>query len=241
MLIVERHLNLLVAVLIVHIVNNVESVYVHAGEPTHHIVVSLHNLIIVKVLRGDRTVLRSDLLTGDLVHTAVDSVEKALGKVCSRAEELHLLTNSHRGNTASNSVIVTVGKAHKIVVLVLNGRGLDRGLCAEFLEVVGESRGPKNCKVRLGSRAEVVESVEVTVGHLGYHVTSVDSYAADGLGNPLRIAREERIILRSTSKLDKAELHNEVVDEFLYLTLGKSTLSEITLGIYIEEGRGSAE
>jgi len=49
-LIVQSHLNFLVAVLVVHIVDDVEDIYINSRKPSHHIVVLYHNLVVVKIL-----------------------------------------------------------------------------------------------------------------------------------------------------------------------------------------------
>ena len=237
----QSHLQLLVAVLVVHVVDDVQSVYVHTGQPTHHIVVAFHNLVVIQILGGDGAVLGADLLTADFVHTAVDGVQKALGQVSTGAEELHLLADTHGGYAAGDGVVVTVGEAHQIVVLVLNGRGLNGGLGAEALEVLGQIHRPQNGQVRLGSRAQVVQGVQVTVGHLGNEVTSADAHAADGLGYPLGVAGEQCVVLGSTGKLDQTQLHDEVVHQLLQILFRKGALFEVTLCVNIQEGRGTAQ
>ena len=91
----ERHLYLFVAILIVHIVDDVEHIYIHAREPLHHLVVFVHYLVVIEILGRDGSVFRSYLLARNLVDSSVYCVKKALCKVCSRSEELHLFANYH--------------------------------------------------------------------------------------------------------------------------------------------------
>ena len=142
--------------------NDIERVNVNACKPFHHIAVFFHNVIVVEILACNRAVLGTYLLTGNLVNTAVDSVEKTFCKVCSCSEELHFLADLHRGYTASDSVIVAVNGTHKVVVLVLNCVMLDRHLCAEFLEVFGKMLAPENREVGLGCSTDVVKSVKIS-------------------------------------------------------------------------------
>ena len=85
----------LIAVLIVHIVDNVEGVDVKSCQPLHHIHVLFPYVIEVEVLSVNRSEFRTYLESETLVHTAVYSVEQALCKVCSCTEELHFLANDH--------------------------------------------------------------------------------------------------------------------------------------------------
>ena len=91
----QRHLQLLIAVLVVHIVNYVQRVDVQLREPFHHLVVLVHYVVVVEVISHNRTVLGSDLHLHHLVHAAVYSVQQALCEVRSRTEELHLLADAH--------------------------------------------------------------------------------------------------------------------------------------------------
>ena len=94
--VVESHLEALVAVLVVHIVDNVQEC-LHTRRPAMSIISSyLSHYIVVSrgTRRSDRTELRSrPELPGHLINTAVYSVEQALCQVCSCAEELHFLAD----------------------------------------------------------------------------------------------------------------------------------------------------
>ena len=152
-LVVQSHLDALVAVLVMHVVDDVERVDIHAGKPLDHVLVLGHHVVEVQGVALDRAELRADLLLGDLVHAAVERVEEALGQVGAGAKELHLLAHAHGGHAAGDGVVVTVVHAHDVVVLVLDGRGGDGGLGAELLEGRGQLGGPRDGEVGLRAGA----------------------------------------------------------------------------------------
>ena len=240
-LVMQRHLQLLVAVLVVHVVDDVEGIDVHLRQPAHHRVELLHDLVVLEVFAGDGHELGADLLAADLVHAAVDGVQQALGQVRARAEELHLFAQPHGGHAAGNAVVVAVGEAHQVIVLILDGRRFDGHPCAVALEVLRQVDRPEHRQVRLRGRAEVLQRMQVAVAHLGDQVTAVDGDAADGLGNPLRIAGEELVVFRRAGELDHAQLHDEVIHHLLDLLLGEQAAAQVALGIDIQERRGAAQ
>ena len=121
-----------------HIVDDVHRVDVQMRYPCDVGVHSLHDLVIVKLVYLHRLHLRSYLHAAGGVVTAVDSDEQKLSEVATSTEELHLFTNLHSGNAASDSIVVSVDGAHEIVVFVLDGVCIDRNLSAEFLESLGK-------------------------------------------------------------------------------------------------------
>ena len=131
--------------------------------------------------------------------------------------------------------------AHEVVVLVLDRGAGDGSLGAELLEVLGQTGRPQNGHVGLGAGAHVLERVQVAVAHLGNERTAVDTHAADGLGDPLRVAGEQGLVLGGTGKLDHAELHDEVIHELLDLLLGEGTVGKVALSIDVDERRGTAD
>ena len=107
--------------------------------PASHFIMSLY-LAIRRRNRGYRprpADTWADLLLGDLVNTAVERVEKALGQVGAGAEELHLLANAHGGHAAGDSVVVAVVDAHDVVVLVLDRGGTMEVLAQNSLKFWG--------------------------------------------------------------------------------------------------------
>ena len=136
MLIVQSHLDALVAVLIVHVVDCIKSVDINACKPAHHVQVLGEDIVVIKVLALNGTVLRTNLLAGLLVTTAIDCVKQAFSKVGTSTKELHLFTNAHGADAASNCVVIAMIDAHKIVVLVLDRAGGNRDFCAVALKAL---------------------------------------------------------------------------------------------------------
>ena len=141
-----------VAVLIVHVVDDLQGVGVNASQPAHHLFVLFHHFVVVEVLGSNGFKLRSHLFTRAFIATAVDCVKQCLGKVGASAEELHLLTDLHRGDAACDTVVVAEVHTHQVIVFVLDGRGVNRNLGAELLPIFRQLIGPKNCQVGFRSR-----------------------------------------------------------------------------------------
>ncbi len=88
----KSHLSSFVVIFIMHILNQVQNIYIQTCQPVKHAVITFHNLIIVKVFGRNRFVGRSDLIKFFFVHTTIDCVQQCFCKVCSCSEELHFLT-----------------------------------------------------------------------------------------------------------------------------------------------------
>ena len=215
----KSHLCSLIAVFVMHVVDDVECIDIHVCLPLHHIHEFAVNIVIVKHIACYRTVLRTNLLLCNFVDTAVQRIEQALCKVCTSAEELHLLTDDHGRYAACDTVVVAVCHAHQIIVLVLDRRSLDGHLCAVSLPVLRKPCRPEYCQVRLWAGSEVCQCIQITEGHLCYHRTSVNADTAEGLCHPYRIAGKDLVVFRCTCKFDAAQLHDEVVNELLDLLL----------------------
>ena len=102
----QRHLDRLVAVLVVHVVDDVERVDIRLRQPVHHPFVAVDDLVIVQILASDGRELRADLLARHLVASAVQGVEQTLHRVHAGAEELHLLAEPHRRHAAGDRAVV---------------------------------------------------------------------------------------------------------------------------------------
>ena len=181
-----------------------------------------------------------DLNAVNLVLAAVERHQEDFGEVASRAEELHLLAHSHRGDAASDRIVVAVDRAHDVVVLVLNGVGVDRDLCAEVLEALRQALRPQNGDVGLGAAAEVVERLQDAEGRLGDHRSAVLAHAALGRRDPGRIAGEQVVVLGRTQVAHKAQFDDEVVDDLLRGGLVQKPRLDVSLEIDVEESRDSA-
>ena len=242
----EGHLGGLVVVLVVHVLDEVQDVDVEVGEPVHHEVELVHDLVVVEVLAGDGRVLRADLhVVALLVHellvlAAVDGVVQALGEVGAGAEELHLLAGLGGRDAAADGVVVAPDRTHDVVVLVLDrGRG-DRDLCRVLAEVLLQALAVEDGEVRLGGRAHVLERVQEAVVVLGHEAAAVLAEAGDLERRPDRVAREECLVRRNAGELDHAELEDEVVDELLGLGLGDLAGLEVALDVDVQEGGDAA-
>ncbi len=82
--------------------------------------------------------------------------------------------------------------------------------------------------------------MEETVVGLGHHGTSVLAESAHFEGGPYGVAGEEFVVGRDACELHHAELHHEVVDEFLCLALGEGALLQVALDVDVEERRHAA-
>ncbi len=188
----QRHQGGFVAVLVVHVVDDVQRSNVLLGQPVHEVIQSVHHVVVVEVLGGDHFGLRTDLDLELLVHTAVDCIQHGLGQVGTGTEELHLFADDHRGHTASDGVVIVVEvRTHQVVVLVLHGRGLDGYLGAVLLETDRQLLGPQDGQVRLRGRAHGVQGVQHTEAVLGDQGTAVNAHTGQGLGGPHRVAGEQ--------------------------------------------------
>jgi len=58
----QSHLGSFVVILIMHVLDQVQYVYIQSSEPVHHLVVFSHYFIIIKVFRSDWCVSRSYLI-----------------------------------------------------------------------------------------------------------------------------------------------------------------------------------
>ncbi len=145
----EGHLDRLIEILVVHIVNDVQRLDVDAGEPVHHVHEAGHELVVGQHVTLYRAVLRAALLAGQGVHTAGDGVGETLGEVGACPEELHLLARLRGTDTAADAVVVAPHRTHHVVVLVLYGTGLDGNHGRVLLEVHRQARAVEHGEVRL--------------------------------------------------------------------------------------------
>ena len=233
----QRHLDRLVAVLVVHVVDDVERVDVGLREPVQHRVEAAHHLVVIEHVRGDRRELRPDLLPAQLVAPAVQGIEQRLGQVHARPEELHLLADAHRRDAAGDGAVVAPLGPHQVVGLVLDRAGIDRCLDREALEAVGQSRRPEHGEVGLRRGAEVVEGVQHAERGLGHQRAPVLTHPSHHLGHPYRVAGEELVVLGRAQEAHEAPLDHQVVDDFLGLGLRQRAFAQIALEVDVPERR----
>ena len=239
--VMEGHLDPFVAVFVVHIVDDVQGIHVHSRQPAHHILVPLHDLLIVQIFRGNWPVFGADLFFGDLIHTAVDGVEQTFCKIGSGTEKLHLPAHPHGGHTAGDGIVIPVGEQHNIIVFVLDGGGLNAHPGTVALEGQGKPGRPEHRQIRFRGRAQIFQGVQIPEGHFRNHVPSVHGHSADGLGDPLGISGEQGIILRCPGIFYHPQLHDEVIHKLLDLGFGVNAQSQIPVCVDIQKGRGSAQ
>ncbi len=128
-----------------------------------------------------------------------------------------------------------------LVGLVLHGARLDRELGAEVLEALRQALAPEDGHVGLGGRTEVPEGLEHPERVPRDERAPVLAHAADRLGDPRRVAREELVVLGGAQEPHDPQLHDEVVDDLLRLALGDDAREEVPLEVDVEEGRRAAE
>ena len=243
----QSHLESFVAVLIVHVVDAVQRVNIQVCQPTHHIFVLIHYIIIIEVIAFNRSILRAYLIVlaslciNSFVLTAIDCIQQALCEVCSCTEELHVLTNSHGRYAASDCIVIAVSNSHQVIVFILERRSVDGELCTVSLERSRQTLRPQNGQVRFWSSAQVFQGVQVTEAGLCNHGSAVNTHTADGFGNPLRVAGEQCIVFRCSCELYHTQLHDEVVDKFLSLFFCQDALLHISFNININESRSTAK
>ena len=115
------------------------SVDIKVAQPVYVDGEAFENAVEIKLFAVHNMHLGADVNSAGNIVAAVDCNKKELCKVASCAKELHLLADLHCGNAAGNSIVVTVDGTHKVIVLVLNGVGILRNLCAELFERFGQS------------------------------------------------------------------------------------------------------
>ena len=237
----ERHLRRLVVVFIVHVLDDIQRIHVDMREPVHHALILHDDVVILEVLRTDRTVGRADLHARHFVHAAVDRVEQAFCEVRACAEELHLLARLCRRYAAADGVVVAPRGLHHVVVLVLDRARADGDARRIVLERLGQARGVEDGEVRLGGGPHVLERMEEAVVVLRDHVPAVHADARHFERRPDRVARKELIIRGDAREFHHAEFQHNVVDELLRLRLGERAAREVTLDIDVEESRDAAD
>ena len=118
---------------------------------------------------------------------------------------------------------------------VLNGGGLNRDQCAEFLVALGELLIPEDGDVRLGCGAQVAQGLQKTEGGLGDQGTSVFAEACIRPSCPVGVAGEDLIVIDRAQEAGDAELDDQRVDDLLGLELGEGSALEIALEVAVEE------
>ena len=238
----ERHLCLLVVVLVVHVMDDVHRLVVDAGDfGQHHLVVAHHLLEAQRALRERRDALDHQR-AGVLAAAAVDGQQQRLGQVAARAEELDLAADVLVRYAAGDAVVVRMAHfAHQLVVLVLDRAGVGRNLGAEILESLRQVGAPQDREVGLGRRAEVVERLQETERGLGHLRAAVVEASADGFGHPRRVAGEDVVVGLHPQVAYHAQLDDELVDELLCEHLVDVAVRQVVFDEDVEERRHVAQ
>ena len=173
-----------------HILNQVQSIYIKTCQPIHHAVKFGNNILILQNIASYAAILRSNLVAALLINTTVNSIEQALSQVGTSTEELHLLTSLSCRYAAADGVIIAPLWLHSIIVLILDGAGGNGNLSCIALEVLRQRRGIQNSQIWLWGWSHILQGMEETVIVLGYHVTAINTSTAYLQGSPYRIAGE---------------------------------------------------
>ena len=220
----QSHLDGLISVAVVAVVDDVEGLNVGAHNPVQHLLVLFPDVVEVqRTVALNTLVVGNDELTAHFVTAAVDGVKQGLGGVNAGAEELHLLTYAHRGYAAGDSGVVAPVLTNLGVRFVLNRGGLDGDGGAEVLVTLGQVLIPEDGDVRLGSRAQVAQGLQQTEGGLGDQGTTVVAETSVRPGGPVGVAGEDLVVSDGAQEADNAQLHDQVVDQLLSARLSDLT------------------
>ena len=240
--VVQRHQRGFVAVLVVHVVDDVQRSDVLFSQPVHEVIHALHDFVEVQDVAFDRFRFRTHLHFQFFIHAAVDSVQHGFREVGASTEELHLLTNNHRAYAACDSVVVVIEvRTHQVIVLILQRRGIDGHFSREFLEAQRQFFRPQDSDVRLRRRPHGVQGVQEAEAVFGHQSTAVNAHTADGFRCPNRVAGEQFIVFRGTQEANHTQFHDQVVNHFLRVLLGDFTRLQVTFDVDIQEAGGTTE
>ncbi len=231
----ECHFGSLVEVFVVHVVDEVQRVDIYATQPVHHLVEAGHKFVV-----GDHVALNgrqggTALLAGLGVDTARNGIGEALGEIGACAEELHLLAGLRGTHTAADAVVIAPHGTHHIVVLILYAAGCYADFCGIVLESHGQTAAVEHREVGLGAGPHVLERVEESEVVFRHHRASVLTHAAHLEGCPHGVAGEELVVGGYAGEFHHAELHHQVVDEFLCLAFGERAFLQVALDVDVEE------
>ena len=220
--------------------NQIQHVYIDVCQPVHPPVEFLDYLVIVCIFRSNTLHSRSALDSVFLIKTTVERIEQSLCKVCTCTKQLNLFSCFCCGNTAADGVIISPLRFHNLIVLILDGAGIDGNLSCIFLECSWKIRAVKNSQIRLRTWSHVFQSMKETVVCLCNHMSSIQACAAHFQSNPGRISGKQLIVFRNTGKFYQTEFHGHMVDQLLCLRLGNGTILNVTLNINVKESRDTS-
>ncbi len=116
----QGHQRGFVAVLIMHVVNDVQRSHILFCQPVHEVIHTLHDGVEVQHIIADFVAFRSNLHFQFFIHAAVDCVEQGFRQVCTCTKELHLFADNHRADATGDGVVIIVEiRTHQVIVLIL--------------------------------------------------------------------------------------------------------------------------
>lgn len=86
LVIVQGHLQLFIAVFVMHIMDNVEGIYIQAGKPVADGVELSHDVVVFQIFPPAGQQLRPHLQAAFLIPAAVDGIKQRLGQIRPGAE-----------------------------------------------------------------------------------------------------------------------------------------------------------
>mmetsp|Transcript_3111 Transcript_3111/g.4183 ORF Transcript_3111/g.4183 Transcript_3111/m.4183 type:complete len:236 (+) Transcript_3111:909-1616(+) len=234
----KSHLQRLIVVLVVHVVDGIHDRNVKLCQPFHAFFKSLNNIVILKrSLRNSRK-LWSNLSSRLFIATTIQSIQQEFGHVTARTKQLHLFSSYHSTNTTRNRYVITAQTGvitHQSFVFVLQTAGCARHLSAIYFEVLRQAFSvPKNGNVRFRGRSQVGQRVNNTVSSLGDKMSAPITLAAsDRSSHPGGITGKNFIVSSRAQMPDETQFHYEMVNDLLRLGFSKGPSFKFKLEIYV--------
>ena len=92
-----------------HVMDDVQGIDIHAGQPFHHILIFLHDLIIIQVLGGDGTVFRGLPAVPVISSTPpLMAYSRHLARLARAPKNCISLPITHGGYAAGNGVVIAM-------------------------------------------------------------------------------------------------------------------------------------
>ena len=239
--IMQRHLGCFISIFIVHEVDDVDRVDIQSGNVGKNLLIVGHNLVKIQDIIRNRLDTGHNFSAFQLVYAAVDRIQQRFCHIRTSAKKLHLLADRHCRYTAGDRVVIAIDRTHHVIILVLNRVSRNRHLRTVTLEVFGQLFAPEYRQVGFGGGAEVGEGMQITVRVFGNQRLTVDTDAADRLGDPGGVTAKQLVIFRSTQMTDQAQFNDKLINQFLCTFFGQSAVFQITLDVDIQEGGSPAE
>ena len=224
-----------------HVLNQVQDVDIQISQPFHHIVILMHNLIIIQIFTGNRTIFRTDLCFRLFINSTVNCIQQTFCKVSTCSEELHFLTCLRGTHTAAYRIVIPPYRAHNIIILILYGACLNRDACGICLEAFRQMRGIQHRQIRLRCRSHIFQCMQETEVGFCNHMATIHTQTCQIQCSPYRVTGEQLVIRRNTCKFHHTELHRHMIDQLLCFTFGKNSCLQITFDINIQEGGNTSD